>query len=44
VSKTKIESPPLSEEEINDIKEFYANKKDHKIHNLDDLLDELHSD
>jgi hypothetical protein len=39
-----IESPPLSEEEIKDIKEFYANKKDHKIRTLDEILEELHSE
>ena len=40
----QIDSPPLSDEEIADIKEFYSNPKDHKVGTLKKLLDELHSD
>lgn len=45
MSKTKqIDSPPLSDEEIRDIEEFYNHPKDHKVGTLTELLDELHSD
>jgi len=42
-SKT-AESPPLTEDEIADVDEFYSNKNDHKICSLAELLDELHSE
>ena len=38
----QIESPPLSDEEIKDIKEFYAHPEDRKIVTFDELLEELH--
>ena len=45
MSDTKhIESPPLSDEEIKDIKEFYSYPDEHKTGTLQELLDELHSD
>jgi hypothetical protein len=45
MSKTKqVDSPPLSDEEIDDIEEFYLHPEDHKIGSLDDLLKELHRD
>ncbi len=43
MSGTKqLESPPLSDEEIRDIKEFYAHPEGHKKGTLQELLDELH--
>ena len=40
----QIDSPPLSDEEIKDIEEFYAHPEDRKIVTFDELLEELHSD
>ncbi len=40
----QIDSPPLSDEEIADIKEFYNNPQDRKVVTLKELLEELHSD
>ena len=36
--------PPLSDEEIRDIKEFYSYPDEHKTGTLQELFDELHSD
>ncbi len=45
MSDTKqVDSPPLTDEEIKDIKEFYSNPKDHKVGTLKELLEELHGD
>ncbi len=40
----QIDSPPLTDEEIKDIKEFYKHPEDHKVGTLKELLEELHSD
>ncbi len=40
----QIESPPLSDEEIKDVEEFYRHPEDHTVGTLKKLLEELHSD
>ncbi len=43
MSKIKqIDSPPLTDEEIADIKEFYAHPEEHRVVTLEECLKELH--
>lgn len=40
----QVDSPPLTDEGISDIEDFYSHSEDHKVGTLKELLEKLHSD
>ena len=39
----RVDSPPLTAEEVKDIEDFYNHPEDHNVGTLKELLEELHS-
>ena len=39
----RTDSPPLTDEELKDVEDFYGHPENHKVGTLKELLEELHS-